>query len=477
MNSKNEYKSILKITSIFGYVQIVTLINGVIRSKLVASWLGTQGVGILGLVTSTLALIVAITNIGLPVSIVKYLAKGAEDEKIANKIKIVKFSLWITGFLGAVLTLIFDKSISFITFNSYEFTWAFQLISISVLLRQLFVGFSSILQSLHLFKKLANVNLIANSLGLLVAVPIYYFYKIDGIFYNILIMTVIEVLVIFIAFRKIKHKPVQNNSLEYKKEVKPLLTSGLTFSFTGIITLLALYLIQIFITKEGSFQEVGIYTASYTILNSYVGIVFQVMSYEYYPRLMMFKDDILETNLNVNKQLYLGLLIVMPILLLVILSSNFIINILYNSSFFQSSIFIIIASIGILFKVFSWTIGYVIITKASNRLIIQNSVFYNILFVLFHILGYYFYGVIGMAFAFSIYYFVHFAGNFILIRKYFSFKIDKKNILFFSFFFIFLLINVMVSLNLEGLLKYIINGLSFVLVSSWSLNKIIKIFR
>jgi PST family polysaccharide transporter len=37
--------------------------------------------------------------------------------------------------------------------------------------------------------------------------------------------------------------------------------------------------------------EVGFYTAGFTLLNSYVGIIFTVMSTDYFPRLSSISDD------------------------------------------------------------------------------------------------------------------------------------------------------------------------------------------
>jgi PST family polysaccharide transporter len=56
------------------------------------------------------------------------------------------------------------------------------------------------------------------------------------------------------------------------------------------LTLLSTYLIQIYVGKIGGLEEVGF--AGFTLLNSYVGIIFTVMSTDYFPRLSSSDDNV-----------------------------------------------------------------------------------------------------------------------------------------------------------------------------------------
>ena len=53
-NNDQSYRQILKATSLFGGVQVFSIIISVIRSKAIAVWLGPLGVGIIGLLTNSL---------------------------------------------------------------------------------------------------------------------------------------------------------------------------------------------------------------------------------------------------------------------------------------------------------------------------------------------------------------------------------------------------------------------------------------
>ena len=62
-NNNGSYSHILKYTSLFGGVQMLNILIGLIRNKLVAVLLGPLGMGIVALYTSTINFIVNTSNL------------------------------------------------------------------------------------------------------------------------------------------------------------------------------------------------------------------------------------------------------------------------------------------------------------------------------------------------------------------------------------------------------------------------------
>ena len=69
------YLHILKYISLFGGVQGLNVLIGVVRNKFVAILLGPQGVGLISLFNSTTKLIGDSTNFGLPMSAVRNISE------------------------------------------------------------------------------------------------------------------------------------------------------------------------------------------------------------------------------------------------------------------------------------------------------------------------------------------------------------------------------------------------------------------
>ena len=75
MKKTNGYKHILQYTGLFGGVQTLNILVGMVRNKLVAMILGPDGMGLISLCNSTLKLMSDSTNFGISISAVKNISE------------------------------------------------------------------------------------------------------------------------------------------------------------------------------------------------------------------------------------------------------------------------------------------------------------------------------------------------------------------------------------------------------------------
>src|SRR5690606_40604138 len=73
MKADSNQKKILTSIGIFGSMHMVSMVISVVRSKVAALWLGSAGIGVLGLLTASVQLITTVVNVGLPMILVRYL--------------------------------------------------------------------------------------------------------------------------------------------------------------------------------------------------------------------------------------------------------------------------------------------------------------------------------------------------------------------------------------------------------------------
>lgn len=416
---KSSYQQIFKATSLFGGVQLFQILIQIAKSKFVAVLLGPSGMGIQGLLTSTTNLIAAITNCGLGASSIKNVAEAnskGDEYRIALIITILRKWVWATGLLGALLTLIFSPWLSQLTFGNNEYTFAFVWISVTLLLNQLSSGQMAILQGMRKLKYLANANLSGSVLGLLVSVPFYYYFAINGIVPAIIASSVVSVIRSWYFARKIKIIKVKATKEITFAEGKKMLKMGIMLSLSGLITLGASYLVRIYISNIGSIQDVGLYTAGFAIISSYVGLVFSAMGTDYYPRLSGVANNNQQAKKLINEQSEIAILILGPILTIFLVFINWIIIILYSTKFVPVSGMIHYAILGIYFKAVTWAIGYIFLAKGDAKVFFWSEVASNSYLLLFNILGYYFFGLTGMGISFLIGY-IFSLGQVFLIAK------------------------------------------------------------
>ena len=314
---KSSYRNIMKATSIFGGVQVFNIIISIIRSKFVAILLGPEGMGITALLRSTIDIVSKLTSMGISESAVKNvaaIAKTGSTTKIKTTISVLRRLTWITGLLGGCVSFFLAPWLSKLTFGNLDYTFAFHWLSISFILDQLSRGQMVILQGLRRIQYLAKANIFGSVIGLIITIPIYYKWGIDGIVPVIIITSLITFALSFYFSNKIKIGKGRINNDDFISEGKNMLAMGIMISLSGLFTMLAAYLVRIYISNTGSISDVGLYSAGFAIITTYTGMVFTAMGTDYYPRLSEVASDEKKTNLTVNQQAEIAVLILAPLL-------------------------------------------------------------------------------------------------------------------------------------------------------------------
>ena len=418
----------MKATSIFGGVQVFNIIISIIRSKFIAILLGPTGMGIAGLLLSTLGLIGSITNFGLGTSAVRnvsFAASTGDTKQIRTTVTIVRRLFWITGLLGTVLTIILSPYLSELTFGNRDYTFAFVFIAVTLLLSQLSSGQLVILQGLRKLKYLAKADMAGMLVALFVSIPLYYKFGVKGIVPAIIISSFLTLFFSWYFASKVKITKINVGSTIFKSESKAMLTMGFMLGLSGIITVAASYIIKIFIGRTGGLDQVGLYSAGFAIINTYVGMIFTAMTTDYYPRLSEVSSDNIETKNVINSQAEIAILILAPILIGFLTFVDLAVIILYSSKFSGVNGMLHWAALGMFFKTVSWAIGFVFLAKGASKLFFWNELGGNIYILLLNILGYYFYGLNGLGLSFLIGYILFFFQVFLVAKKYYNFKIEK----------------------------------------------------
>lgn len=425
---KSAYRQIMKATSIFGGVQIFQILIGIIRSKFIAVLLGPAGMGFAGLLQAGTSMIAGLTNFGLSSSAIKNISAAqaeGNEEKVARVITVFRRLVWVTGLLGLIITLSFSSYLSQITFGNKEYTWAFSLLSITLLINQISAGQGVLLRALRQVKMVAKSSMIGSILGLVTTIPLYYFYGIDGIVPAMIIAAITSLFLTWYFASKLSLKKVKIDFFTVKQEGKEMLTMGFMISLSGIITLVFSYLVRIFISYYGSLDDVGLYNAGFTIINTYVGMIFTAMGTDYYPKLSGVSHEVKKMNQIINQQAEITILILSPIILVFIIFIKWIVYLLYSEAFLPINQMILFAAAGMLFKSFSWTIAFLFLAKSASRLFFWNELLTNVYMLGLNMAGYYLYGLTGLGLSFLLTYFLYSIQVFLVSKRFFNYKIDK----------------------------------------------------
>lgn len=421
---QSSYRQIMKATSIFGGVQVFQIIIGIIRSKFIAVLLGPLGMGISGLLTSTTGFVAAMTNFGLSTSAVRDISSAystGNGTRLAIVAMVFKRWVWVTGLLGAVLTAILSPLLSEITFGNRNYTFAFIWLSITILLNQISAGQSALLRGMRKIRYMAQSGMIGSLFGLFTTIPLYFFYGINGIVPGIIVTAITSLLLTWYYSRQLDINRVYVSKARTLVEGKEMLKMGFLISMSGLITLGASYIVRIFINRIGGVEQVGLYSAGFAIINTYVGMIFTAMSTDYYPRLSAVAHSNGESRNVINQQAEIALLILAPILISFLVFINWVVILLYSKQFLPVTVMIYWAALGMFFKAASWSIAFIFLAKGTSKLFFWNELVTNVYLLAFNILGYFYMGLTGLGLSFFVSYFIYLIQVYIVARLYFDF--------------------------------------------------------
>ena len=475
---KAAYQKIMKAISIFGGAQFFQILIAMIRSKFISVLLGPAGIGIAALLQAGTGLIAGLTSFGLSTSVIKNISAAqaeGDDEKVGRVIAVFRSLVWTTGLLGFLVTLGLSSYLSQITFGNKDYTWAFAVLSITLLVNQISAGQSVLLRATRQVKLMAKSSMVGSLLGLLTTIPLYYIFGLHGIVPALLISAFTSLFLSWFFASKSSFKNIKVDFSTVKLEGKEMLIMGFVISISGIITIAFSYLVRIFISNYGSIYDVGLYSAGFAIVNTYVGMIFTAIASDYYPKLSEVAHDVDKMNKTINQQAEISILILSPAILIFIVFIKRVIFLMYSEAFLPVNQMILFAMAGILFKALSYVISFVFLVKSTSKIFFWNELISNIYMLVLNIAGYYFYGLNGLGVSFLLTYILYAFQVYLVSKSLFKFKLDSELVeIFFVNLFLTVICLAVSFLVKQNFLIYLIGSILIVGSAIYNFYKIDK---
>lgn len=459
MNDSDE-KTIVKSISILGGTQVVNIGVGIIRNKVVSVLLGAAGMGIMSLYQSTSDIISTISNMGTSTTAVKNISNAysnKEEEQLGFVHEAFKKIVTVTGLIGFLICLFGAPLLSNINFGDYNHIWQFALLSFSILGLQLVAGYTTLLQGCRKFKKMSSATIIGNISGLVICIPLYYFFGIKAIVPVMVLYPIINYIVLRKAASSIKVNKVKVTYKEALLYGKDIIKTGFFICLQSLFSLLYIYLIRLFLRENGGLATVGLFSAGMLIVNKYVGLVFSSMGTEYYPRLSAIQDSS-EFNSAINMQIRRSIILLAPLITAMIVFMPIIIKILFTDEFVSivGMCIFLLASVG--FRVIEWCFGYSLIAKGKTSVLFVNELSFKIYTLIFSILFYKIWGILGIGIAYLLSEFIFSIQSYFLVRRLWKFNFKSECFTIFLPSIVGVLFCAAINFWFRGVWGYVISG-------------------
>lgn len=409
-NSKG-YGTALKATLVFGGVEMLTILISIARNKLSAIWIGAEGLGILSLYSSLIYLVYTIANLGLQNSAVKEIAFDmgmGDNQRTSKKILALKRWGWATGLAGMLLMIVFSPLLSNWMFHSTDYVLPIIIVSIVILLQSLYRMNHAFLQGVRQIKSMAFASALGALISFVLVVPIFYFFRKEGIIWSLIVTAMVTMVISYYYTSKIKTEPVSLSMKEVWSLGIPAVKLGILMAISSATAYLVQFVLRLFISREGSLADVGLFQAGWTLNGHYLGLVFTAMSKDYFPRISQISADNRMMMKSVNEQAEIAILILAPLIAFMIIFMPICLRFLYSSEFLVIVQMTCLLMIGAMIKAGSWAISYVFPAKGDGKTFMFNEVLTVLLSLPIYLFGYWKFGLLGIGYAFIINYIIYF---------------------------------------------------------------------
>jgi PST family polysaccharide transporter len=479
-HNNNSYKNIIKSTSIVGGSQVINVFFRILKNKILALLIGPAGLGLINTYQSTVSLITSVAGLGVGFSGVREIAE-ADATKDQNKISIATLTLRrisiLLGLLGMLLCILFSKPLSRFTFGSAQYTNEIRLLSLFVFFTIVAEGQTALIQGKRRIKDLASMSILGTVYGLIIGLPLIYFFRLKGIIPFIILTAVAQLITSWWYARKVSIKKIVLSCKETFKKSKAFVKLGFAFMLAGFGMTAAQYLIRVIIINKLNIEAVGIYQAANVISVLYIGIILDAMGKDYYPRLTAVANDSKKVIQSINEQTEIGILLAMPGLIATLTFAPLLIKIFYTSEFNIAYQILRWQILGIFLRVISWPMAYYFVAKGESKTFLIMETIFTFMYVILTYFGILMFNIIGLGISFFILYVFYTLFNLALLYKIikFSWSIQVKKL--FLYFSIIISLSFLLLFFSKTLYGYLIGSILTVAVSLFVAKKMMDILE
>ncbi|SFD63232.1 O-antigen translocase [Flavobacterium phragmitis] len=369
--------SLFKITSLNSLSVALKIGIGLITSKILAVFVGPSGMALVGNLRNFLTSLENISTLGFQNGIVKYVAENEKSKQEFQKIITTVFiTLLVTAlFLSGILFFNAGYWNTRIFGSNTEYLLVFKALSLVLPFYVMSIFFIAVINGLGKFQKVIGINIIGNTIGLLVSIFLILQFKTVG---ALLATIVAPALLFFVTFYLIQKeiKIFQIIKLPFfdfqvLKNLSSYSLMALVSSVFGPIVFLA---IRNHIIQDLGIEQAGYWETITRVSTYYMLFVSTILTVYFLPKLA--KASTLSETKTVFWQYYKVILPLFVLALTVLYFSRyFVVEVIFTKEFLPVTNLFFWQLLGDVFKVCSLILGYQFFAKKLTTAFIITELF------------------------------------------------------------------------------------------------------
>jgi len=405
-------------TSLYsGISTAISLLVRLISNKIVAVYLGTNGIFLLGQLKDFLRLSNVLSGFGIENGIIKYTSQFQESDEELKKILSTSFKIHlIFSLIFSILILIFSNIIAEYLSLDFESKFYFLVLSISVISFSIHTLLMSIINGIKRIKLYVTINVVSVVISAIVMITLVLKYAVIGALYALIINQIITLAVTCILFYLYKPFKISLLFSSFDFNYFKKLSSFSIMAITGPTCLIiSTFIVRYYISDEFDTNFAGSWEAMWRI--SAIYLLFLISTFKFYliPTFSKLNNE------DLKEEVFKIWKVVIPIIIIitagVYLLRDIIITVLLSKEFFLINEIIFFHLLGDIIKINCWVLGNILISKADTKAFVFFQIEWSVIFV---VLSYFLinaYGFWGVSLAYFITYIIHFSLLNIHLRK------------------------------------------------------------
>jgi O-antigen/teichoic acid export membrane protein len=385
---------------------LLTILIGVVSSKMFALLGGPPAIAEQGLIMSLMSLATMLAAFGLGSGVVRFGAPAITTNDL-DQIAALRRAAWlvqtITWIVVSILMLIFYNQIG-------RWLLGKQNALLEVAVVALALGFmlssalhTSVLNAYQRVKVLAGSNVIVALISSLAGVIVLWRFGVAGVVWGVLIGSVAGWLAVrFVVLREVG-PVVKVPSEQVNAAAKTLLRFGGPFTLSLVFGQVVQQLLPSLILHELGRDEVGFYRVAGSFSVVYMGFLTNAMAQDYFPRLSALSSDS-DVKEVMNQQHKLIMVLCLPVIFGLMWLAQIVVPLFYSSAFLPSVAVLEWQLVGSVLKLSSWVMSFVILARAGSGWFLLTEISAGVVSLFANLWAMRTFGISGLGIAFVITY-------------------------------------------------------------------------
>jgi PST family polysaccharide transporter len=397
----------------------IKMLTMLLMSKIVAVFLGPDGIGLIGQLSNFVMITAAIAGGAINIGVVKYVAEyaAAKQEALPRFIATCFTVLFWLSLAVAFPLVVFSSFWANTILNDTQFRDVFILQGFTLYLFGLNICIVSVLNGLKKYRMLNMVNITTSLLGLCVSYILIVCLSTRGALYAIVANQSIALFVTLWITRK--EELIRRSIFTFKGELSDIRRLSafvlMTLVSTAAVPFVQLMIRNMVITDLG-LSQAGIWESVSRISAMHLLFITTTLSTYYLPRLSEISSLPVLRN-EVVRMLKVVMPFIITTSMAIFLFRNLLISLLFTADFQQGEALFKWQLIGDIFKAASWIIGYQMHAKAMTRTFIITELAGGALYFFLSVICLEGFGLIGASVAYALSYAVYLFGMIFVFRK------------------------------------------------------------